>query len=39
MDAGPPIVKPGRSEELSIMSWPRAFPKKSFAPHLYGSAK
>ena len=34
MPSGPPMVKPGRSEELLIMLWPRAFPKKSFAPSL-----
>ena len=39
MLSGPPIVKPGRFELLWIIAWPRAFPKKSFAPSLYGSAK
>ena len=39
MTTGPPTVKPGRFELLSIIAWPRAFPKKSFAPSLYGSAK
>ena len=39
MLTGPPRVKPGRFEELSMRSWPRAFPKKSFAPRLDGSAK
>ena len=39
MLSGPPTVKPGRFELLSILPWPLAFPKKSFAPRLDGSAK
>ena len=39
MRTGPVRLKPGRFEEVSGRSWPRAFPKKSFAARLFGSAK